>query len=71
MVEREKNITMDDMLKDAGAYVKVYEGDTEHGAVLLGQSIGIIDSIKDVNDIIEGIIKQAENVIRKNSAMLK
>ena len=71
MLEREKNITMEDMIKEAGAYTKVYEGDTENGAVLLGQSIGIIDSIKDVNDIIEGIIKQAENVIRKNSALIK
>ncbi|MFX1337302.1 MAG: NAD(P)H-dependent flavin oxidoreductase [Promethearchaeota archaeon] len=71
MVEHEKNITMDDMLKDAGAYQKVYEGDIENGAVLLGQSIGIIDSIEDVSDIIESIIKQAENVIRKNSSMLK
>jgi len=71
MVEHEKNITVEDMMKDVDAYQKVYEGDTENGAVLLGQSIGIIDSIDDVNDIIEGIMKQAENTIRKNSAMLK
>ena len=71
MVEHEKNITMDDMLKDLGAYQRVYEGDTENGAVLLGQSIGIIDSIKDVSDIIENIIKTAEATIRKNSALLK
>ncbi len=71
MLEREKSITMDDMIKDLDAYEKVYKGDTENGAVLLGQSIGIIDSIENVNDIIEGIIKHAENVIRKNSAMVK
>ena len=66
MIEREKSITMEDMMKDVDAYEKVYKGDIENGAVLLGQSIGIIDSIEDVNDIIEGIIKQAENVIRNN-----
>jgi NAD(P)H-dependent flavin oxidoreductase YrpB (nitropropane dioxygenase family) len=71
MIEREKHITMDDMIRDGRAYEKVYNGDIEHGAVLLGQSIGIIDSIKDVPDIIEGIIKQAEIVIRKNASMLK
>jgi len=71
MVEREKHITMDDMIRDGRAYEKVYNGDIEHGAVLLGQSIGIIESIKDVPDIIEGIIKQAEIVIRKNASMLK
>ena len=38
----------------------VYNGDTENGAVLLGQSIGVIDSIDDVNDIIERIIKAVE-----------
>jgi enoyl-[acyl-carrier protein] reductase II len=71
MIEREKHITMDDMIRDGRAYEKVYNGDVEHGAVLLGQSIGIIESIKDVPDIIEGIIKQAEIVIRKNASMLK
>jgi NAD(P)H-dependent flavin oxidoreductase YrpB (nitropropane dioxygenase family) len=71
MIEREKHITMDDMIRDGRAYEKVYNGDIEHGAVLLGQSIGIIESIKDVPDIIEGIIKQAEIVIRKNASMLK
>ena len=71
MLEREKNITLEDMMKDAGAYEKVYNGDIEDGAVLLGQSIGIIDSIEDVNDIIEGIIKQAEIIIRNNYSKLK
>ncbi|GAJ21197.1 unnamed protein product [marine sediment metagenome] len=54
-----------------GAYDRVYKGDIETGAVLLGQSIGIIDSIDDVNDIIERVMKQAETVIRRNSSMLK
>jgi len=43
----------------------------EQRAKDLGQSIGIIDSIDDVNDIIEGIMKQAENVIKRNNSMLK
>ena len=71
MLEHEKNITMDDMLKELDAYERVYKGDTETGAVLLGQSIGIIDSIEDVNDIIESIIKQAEVIIRNNYSKLK
>ncbi len=71
MLEHEKNITMDDMLKELDAYERVYKGDTENGAVLLGQSIGIIDSIKDVNDIIESIIKQAEVAIKNNYSMIK
>jgi enoyl-[acyl-carrier protein] reductase II len=70
MIEYEKNITMDDMLKDGRAYEKVYHGDIENGAVLLGQSIGIIDSVDDVRDIIERIVKDAEAAIRKNHSLL-
>jgi len=71
MIAYEKTITVEMITRDADAYDRVYNGDTENGAVLLGQSIGIIDSIDDVNDIIERIMNDAENVIRNNSSMLK
>jgi enoyl-[acyl-carrier protein] reductase II len=71
MIAYEKSITLEQMQKDADAYDRVYKGDTDHGAVLLGQSIGIIDSIDGVNDIIENVIKGAEAAIRKNYSFLK
>jgi enoyl-[acyl-carrier protein] reductase II len=71
MIAYEKSLTLEQMAKDAGAYDRVYKGDTKTGAVLLGQSIGIIDGIEDVNDIITRVIKDAEAAIRKNSSMLK
>ena len=71
MLAYEKSITPEMMMKDADAYERIYNGDTENGAILLGQSIGIIDSIDDVNDIIERIIKEADQIIRKNYSMLK
>ena len=71
MIAYEKSITPEQLARDAGAYDRVYNGDTENGAVLLGQSIGIIDSIDDVNDIIERIMKEAETAIRNNHSMLK
>ena len=71
MIAYEKSITIEQMKRDGDAYDRVYNGDTETGAVLLGQSIGIIDSIDDVNDIIERIIKEAEIVIKNNHSMLK
>lgn len=40
-----------------------YEGNIEEGAVLLGQSIGIIDSIESVSDIINSIVKDAEKFL--------
>ncbi len=70
MIAYEKSITIEQMKRDAGAYERVYNGDVENGAVLLGQSIGIIDSIDDVDDIIENIMKQAEIAIKDNYSML-
>ena len=71
MIAYENTISPEQRVKDMGSYDRVYNGDVTTGAVLLGQSIGIIDSIDDVNDIIERIIKRAAEVIRKNGAMLK
>jgi NAD(P)H-dependent flavin oxidoreductase YrpB (nitropropane dioxygenase family) len=59
------------MERDAGAYERIYNGDIENGAILLGQSIGIIKSVDDVNDIMERIMKEAKTAIQKNAAMLK
>jgi enoyl-[acyl-carrier protein] reductase II len=71
MIAYENSITPEQRVKDLGAYDRVYNGDINTGAVLLGQSIGIIDSIDDVNDIIKRIVTQAESVIKRNSSMLK
>ncbi len=71
MIAYENSISPEQRVKDLGAYDRVYNGDIDTGAVLLGQSIGIIDSIDNVNDIIERIINKAETVIRRNNSMLK
>lgn len=71
MIAYEASITPAQRAKDLGAYDRVYLGDMETGAVLLGQSIGIIDSIDGVNEIIERVMKNAESAIRKNASMLK
>jgi len=71
MIAYEQSITPEQRVHDLGAYDRVYNGDTKTGAVLLGQSIGIIDSIDDVKDIIERIMKEAETAIRNNYSMLK
>lgn len=71
MLAYEESISPEQRAKDLGAYDRVYSGDMETGAVLLGQSIGIIDSIDGVNEIIERVMKEAESAIRKNASMLK
>jgi NAD(P)H-dependent flavin oxidoreductase YrpB (nitropropane dioxygenase family) len=45
----------------------IYEGDVETGIVPLGQSIGVIESIESVSDIIEKCIKDAEIALKKAS----
>jgi enoyl-[acyl-carrier protein] reductase II len=70
MIAYEKSITPEVLARDAGAYDRVYKGDVTTGAVLLGQSIGIINSIDNVDDIIERVMKDAVAAIKKNSASL-
>lgn len=41
----------------------VVDGDVEYGSVMAGQIAGLINDIKPVKEIIEDIIKQAEEVI--------
>ncbi|MFX1313507.1 MAG: NAD(P)H-dependent flavin oxidoreductase [Promethearchaeota archaeon] len=55
----------EELRKDAYAAFAAYQGDMENGAVLLGQSIGIINQIESVSNIIETIIKDAEKVLKK------
>ncbi len=45
----------------------IYEGDVETGIVPLGQSVGVIESIESVSDIIEKCIKDAEIALKKAS----
>jgi enoyl-[acyl-carrier protein] reductase II len=71
MIAYEKSLTPEVLARDAGAYDRVYSGDVTTGAVLLGQSIGIINSIDNVDDIIERVMKGAEAAIRRNSSSLK
>jgi enoyl-[acyl-carrier protein] reductase II len=56
----EAMLTPEKALEDQKHYEMVYEGDINDGAVLLGQSIGIINSIESVRDILDDIIKGAE-----------
>ena len=68
---QEAGFTMEDLIKDQEKYGLIYEGDMINGPVLLGQSIGIIDSIKGVTDIIEDVMKSAEKAIRNSYQLIK
>jgi len=68
-VSQELAYNMDEYLKDLLAYELVYtKGDTVDGAVPVGQTVGLIDSILDVDDIISGFTNKAEKILRNLSS---
>jgi len=68
LVDHRTDISKEDLAeelrKDAYAAFAAYQGDMENGAVLIGQSIGIVNQIDSVSDIIETIIKDAEKALK-------
>lgn len=68
---QEATFDVDEIAKTIRAYELAYEGNVKDGAVLLGQSIGLIDTIDSVSDIIEGIIKDTETAIKNAAGLLK
>ena len=66
----EAQITPKMVIDDQRFYEMTYEGKIEEGAVLLGQSIGLINSIDTVQDIIESIVKGAEKRLREAGSYL-
>jgi len=70
-IAQEQAITREQAMKDARAYMLVYEGNTTEGAVLLGQSIGVINDIKSIKEIIDTTIEDAEKYLKKANAYIK
>ncbi|MHA2288373.1 MAG: NAD(P)H-dependent flavin oxidoreductase [Promethearchaeota archaeon] len=66
-----KEMLIEELQKDAHAHFAAYQGDMDNGSVLLGQSIGIINQIMTVSDIIETVIKEAEDGLRKGAALIQ
>ena len=77
MAEEEalRSMSREDLIKEfiatANAYLAAYRGDVNSGAVLLGQSIGVIDSIESVSDIINDIVSEAESLLKSAAGYIK
>ncbi|MFX1354239.1 MAG: NAD(P)H-dependent flavin oxidoreductase [Promethearchaeota archaeon] len=67
----EVELTAEKAMEDQKHYEMVYDGDIKQGAVLLGQSIGLINSIDSVKDIIDNIMKKAEKLLIETSSLIK
>ncbi|MHA1467002.1 MAG: NAD(P)H-dependent flavin oxidoreductase [Promethearchaeota archaeon] len=70
-IAEEKTLDLEAMREANKAYEVVYEGDINEGAVLLGQSIGIINSVEKVSDIVNSVVTDAENFLKKGASLVK
>ena len=67
----EDGFTMEMLLEDGKHYESVYlKGDLKTGAIPLGQSCGLIYSLDSVPEIIESIVKTAEERLRRVASFI-
>ncbi|MBD3255787.1 MAG: hypothetical protein GF383_11890 [Candidatus Lokiarchaeota archaeon] len=64
-IKQEMSYDLDGFVEDLKRYMIVYtEGDVENGAIPVGQTVGLIDSLMDVDDIITSFTKKAEDILK-------
>jgi len=65
-INQELSVDLDGFMEDLRRYEIVYtQGDVDNGAVPVGQTCGLIDSIMDVGDIITSFSNEAEKILKK------
>ncbi|MHA1319600.1 MAG: NAD(P)H-dependent flavin oxidoreductase [Promethearchaeota archaeon] len=67
----EAEMSQQDIIKEGKAYEAAYTGDINSGAVLLGQSIGLIDDLKSVKVIVDEIVQDAEKRLKIAAGYIK
>ena len=67
----EATMTQEDIITEGKAYEAAYKGDINSGAVLVGQSIGVIKSLESVNNIVENIVQDAEKRLKSAYSLIK
>jgi len=70
-MSQEAQMTAEDIIEEGKKYELAYKGNINNGAVLLGQSIGIINSIENVKKIIEDIVQDAEKRLKNAYILIK
>ncbi|TFF97355.1 MAG: nitronate monooxygenase [Promethearchaeota archaeon] len=69
--EIEATLEMDDLEEINRKYELAYEGNIEDGAVLVGQTMGLIDGIRSVSDLMEEIVSDAEKYLKRANNLIK
>ena len=67
----EAAMTQEDIITEGKAYEAAYKGDINSGAVLVGQSIGVIKSLESVNKIVEDIVQDAKKRLKNAYSLIK
>ena len=67
----EASMSQEAIIEEGKAYEAAYTGDINTGAVLLGQSIGVIKSIENVKTLVDEIVNDAENRLQKAHTLIK
>ena len=69
-IAQEQAMSQGELVEEMKAYEAAYKGDLT-GAVLLGQSIGLIHSVENVKKIIDEIVEDAEKRLKNAYGFLK
>ncbi len=71
-IKHDQEIDHDAMVAELRAYEDIYtHGDTEHGAIPAGQTLGLINSVESVEDILSDIEKEAERMLKQASQYIQ
>jgi len=70
-ITQEAQFSLKDLIDEGKKYEMAYKGNIEDGAVLLGQSIGLVDNIQSVKKIIKEIVNDAEKCLKKSYNQIK
>ena len=62
---QEQALQAEDLLKEMESYELVYRGDVQRGPILVGQTVGGIDDIPTVKEVVDRTIKEAEKRLRE------
>lgn len=63
-IAQEAGFSMEELDAEIEIHELVYKGDVDNGAILIGQSVGLIDSEGDVGDILSTFTKKAEELLK-------
>ena len=63
-ITQEAGFSIEELEEEMERYELVYRGDVDNGAILLGQTIGLIDTEGDVDEIVTNFSKKAEEILK-------